>query len=38
MLGNKDIFNDLEKKDLKMHIDMGDDGRYSAIGLHTLTF
>jgi hypothetical protein len=26
MIGDKDIFSDLEEKDLKMHIEMGDDG------------
>jgi hypothetical protein len=26
MKGDKEIFNDLQEKDLKMHIDMGDDG------------
>jgi hypothetical protein len=26
MMGDKDLFSDLEDKDLKMHIGMGDDG------------
>jgi hypothetical protein len=26
MMGDKELFNDLEEKDLKMHIEMGDDG------------
>ena len=26
MTGDKELFSDLEEKDLKMHIDMGDDG------------
>jgi hypothetical protein len=26
MTGDKDIFSDLEERDLKMHIEMGDDG------------
>ena len=26
MTGDKDIFSDLEEKDLQMHIEMGDDG------------
>ena len=26
MTGDKDLFSDLEEKDLKMHIEMGDDG------------
>ena len=27
MTGDKDLFSDLEDKDLQMHIEMGDDGR-----------
>ena len=27
MTGDKELFSDLEKKDLQMHIEMGDDGR-----------
>jgi hypothetical protein len=38
MTGDKDIFNDLGEKDLKIHIDMGDDGRYSANSIGTITF
>jgi hypothetical protein len=26
MTGDKDIFNDLEERDIKIHIEMGDDG------------
>jgi hypothetical protein len=26
MTGDKEFFNDLEERDLKMHIEMGDDG------------
>jgi hypothetical protein len=26
MMGDKELFSDLEEKDLKMHIGMGDDG------------
>jgi hypothetical protein len=26
MTGDKEIFSDLEEKDIKMHIEMGDDG------------
>ena len=29
MTGDKELFSDLEEKDLQMHIEMGDDGRYS---------
>jgi hypothetical protein len=38
MMKDKEIFSDLEEKDLKMHIDMGDDGRYSANGIGTISF
>ena len=30
MTGDKELFIILEEKDLQMHIEMGDDGRYSA--------
>ena len=30
MTRDKEFFSDLEEKDLQMHIEMGDDGRYSA--------
>ena len=32
------MFSDLEEKDLGVHIDMGDDGRYSATGIGTISF
>jgi hypothetical protein len=38
MMGDKDLFSNLDEKDLKMHIDMGDDGRYCAIIISTITF
>jgi hypothetical protein len=38
MTGDKEIFSDLEEKDLKMHIEMGEDGRYSVTGIGTITF
>ena len=38
MKGNKELFSNLEEKDLHMHIEMGDDGRYSATTLGTVTF
>ena len=27
MMGDKELFSDLEEKDLQMHIEMGDDGQ-----------
>ena len=38
MSGDKELFSDLEEKDLQMHIDMGDDGKYSATDIGTITF
>ena len=38
MMGDKELFNDLEEKDLQMHIEMGDDGRYSVTEIGTITF
>ena len=38
MTGDKEFFSDLEEKDLQMHIEMGNDGRYSANGIGTITF
>ena len=33
MTGNQELFSDLEEKDLHMHIEMGDDRRYSVTGI-----
>ena len=38
MTGDKELFSDLEEKDLQMHIEMGNDGRYSATRIGTITF
>ena len=38
MMGDKEPFSDLEEKDLQMHIEMGDDGQYSATEIGTITF
>ena len=38
MTRDKELFSDLEEKDLQMHIEMGNDGRYSATGIGTITF
>ena len=38
MMGDKELFSSLEEKDLQMHIEMGDDGWYSATGIGTITF
>ena len=38
MTGDKDLFSDLDEKDIGVHIEMGDDGRYSAIGIRTISF
>lgn len=38
MTGDKNLFSALEEKDLKMRIEMGDDGRYSVSGVGTVAF
>jgi hypothetical protein len=38
MTGDKEFFSDLEERDQKMHIEMGDDGQYSVTGIGTITF
>eukprot|EP00253_Pinus_taeda_P009974 PITA_09974 len=38
MTGGRDLFSDLDEKDLGVHIEMGDDGRYSATGINTISF
>ena len=38
MMRDKELFSDLEEKDLQMHIEMGDDDRYSATSIGTITF
>ena len=38
MTGDKNLFSALEEKDLKMHIEMGDDKRYSVSGVGIVAF
>ena len=38
MTGDKDLFTDLDEKDIGVHIEMGDDGRYSVTGIGTISF
>ena len=38
MTRDKELFSDLEEKDLQMHIEMGDDGQYSVNSIGTITF
>jgi len=38
MTNNKELFSDMEEKDLQMHITIKDDGRYIAIDISTVTF
>ena len=38
MTGDKELFSDFEEKELQMHIEMGDDGRYSATNISTISF
>jgi len=36
--GDRDLFSDLDEKDLGVHIEMGDDGRYNATNISTIYF
>ena len=38
MKGDRDIFSDLEEKDLEKNIEFGDDRRYSTTDIGTITF
>eukprot|EP00253_Pinus_taeda_P014919 PITA_14919 len=38
LTGDKNLFNALEEKDLKMHIEMSDDGRYNVSGVGMVAF
>ena len=38
MTRDRELFSDLEDKDLGVHIEMGDDGRYSATSIGTVSF
>ena len=38
MTGDEKLFNDLEEKYIQMHIEMGNDRRYNAIGIGTINF
>ena len=38
MTKDKDLFSDLDEKDLGVHIEMGNDGRYNATGIGTISF
>ena len=38
MTGDKCLFSDMDDKDLGVHIEMGDDGRYSATSIGTISF
>ena len=38
MTGDKSLFSALEEKDLKMRIEMGDDGNYSVSGVSMVSF
>ena len=38
MIGNRDLFNDSEEKDLQQSIEFLDDERYSVTNIGTITF
>jgi len=37
MTRDRDLFSDLDEKDLRVHIKMGDDGRYNATSISTIS-
>jgi len=38
MTENKELFNIIKEKDLQLHIEFGDDGRYNTKGISIVTF
>ena len=38
MTGDRDLFTNPDEKDLGVHIEIGDDGRYSVTGIGTISF
>jgi hypothetical protein len=38
MKGDKESFSDLQEKDLRIHIEKGDEGKYNATSIGTITF
>ena len=38
MTGDRDLFSYMDEKDLGVHIEMGDDGRYILTGIGTISF
>eukprot|EP00253_Pinus_taeda_P024812 PITA_24812 len=38
MIGDKELLSNMEDKYLHMHVEMGDNGKYSVTGLGTFTF
>ena len=38
MTGYVNLFSDLVEKNLQMHVELGDDGRYSVTNIGTITF
>ena len=38
MTGDVNLFSDLVEKDLQLHVELGENGRYSATGIGTITF
>jgi len=38
MTGDRDLFSDMDEKDLGVHIEIGDDGRYSVTDIGTISF
>ena len=38
MNGNKEYFNELEEKNMEVHIELGDNGKYTTMGVGVVIF
>lgn len=38
MIGNREYFSQLEEKDMQVHIELGDNGKYTTKGVGTVSF
>ena len=38
MTGDVNLFSDLVEKDIQLHVELGDNGRYNATDIGTITF
>ena len=38
MTGDVDLFSNLVEKDIQLHVELGDNGRYNVTNIGTITF